>query len=119
VWQEQSIFKKGIVCTDAIGVKRNYRSLHFELCYYQPIEYAIRRGIRLFEAGAQGEHKIQRGFLPELTYSAHWLEHPGFRNSIAKFLEEEKHAISQGIEDFRPHSPYRAAVPCLSPDERS
>ena len=101
------------------GCKRNYRSLHFELCYYQPIEYAIRRGIRLFEAGAQGEHKIQRGFLPELTYSAHWLEHPGFRNSIAKFLEEEKHAISQGIEDFRPHSPYRAAVPYLSPDERS
>jgi hypothetical protein len=61
----------------------------------------------LFEAGAQGEHKIQRGFLPELTYSAHWLEHPGFRSSISKFLEEEKAAIDQGIEEFTPHSPYR------------
>jgi predicted N-acyltransferase len=93
------------------GCKRNYRSLHFELCYYQPIEFAIRKGIKLFEAGAQGEHKIQRGFLPELTYSAHWLEHPGFRNSIAKFLEEEKHAIRRGIEEFSPHSPYRESVP--------
>jgi predicted N-acyltransferase len=81
--------------------------LHFELCYYQPIEYAIKKGISLFEAGAQGEHKIQRGFLPELTYSAHWLEHPGFRSSISKFLEEEKAAIDQGIEEFTPHSPYR------------
>lgn len=89
------------------GCKGNFRSLHFELCYYQPIEYAIRKGISLFEAGAQGEHKIQRGFLPELTYSAHWLEHPGFRSSISKFLEEEKAAIDQGIEEFTPHSPYR------------
>jgi len=73
----------------------------------------------LFEAGAQGEHKIQRGFLPELTYSAHWLQHPGFRNSIAKFLEEEKQAISRGIEEFRPHSPYRETVPFPEEEERS
>jgi Uncharacterized protein conserved in bacteria len=57
------------------GCKGNFRSLHFELCYYQPIEFAIRKGMILFEAGAQGEHKIQRGFLPELTYSAHWVGH--------------------------------------------
>ena len=101
------------------GCTRDFRSLHFELCYYQPIEYAIRKGIKLIEAGAQGEHKIQRGFLPELTYSAHWLEHPGFRNSIAKFLEEEKSAIHQGIEDFNPHSPYRETASLLPNDERS
>ncbi len=89
------------------GCKGNYRSLHFELCYYQPIEFAIRNRISLFEAGAQGEHKIQRGFLPELTYSAHWVEHPGFRSSISDFLEEEKAAIRQGIKAFKPHSPYR------------
>ena len=89
------------------GCKGNFRSLHFELCYYQPIEYAIRNGISLFEAGAQGEHKIQRGFLPELTYSAHWLEHEGFRSSISHFLEEEKESIRLGIKEFSPHSPYR------------
>ena len=101
------------------GCNRNYRSLHFELCYYQPLEYAIRHGINLFEAGAQGEHKIQRGFLPELTYSSHWLEHPGFRNSVAKFLEDEKQAISRGIEEFSPHSPYRETVLLPVEDERS
>ena len=73
----------------------------------------------MFEAGAQGEHKIQRGFLPELTYSAHWLEHPGFRNSVAEFLEEEKAAIHKAIEEFSPHSPYREVVHFLPAEERS
>ena len=89
------------------GCKRNFKSLHFELCYYQPIEFAIRKGIKLFEAGAQGDHKIQRGFLPEITYSAHWIVNEGFRYSISKFVEEEKKAICKGIEGFKPHSPYR------------
>ena len=101
------------------GCKGNYRSLHFELCYYQPIEYAIRKGISLFEAGAQGEHKIQRGFLPELTYSAHWLEHPGFRSSISNFLEQEKASIRQGIKEFSPHSPYRDSVTLSAFESRS
>ncbi|MBC8260119.1 MAG: N-acetyltransferase [SAR324 cluster bacterium] len=89
------------------GCSDEYRSLHFEMCYYQPVEYAIKKGLELFEAGAQGEHKIQRGFLPELTYSAHWIEHAGFRRSISEFLAEEKAAISQALEEFSPHSPYR------------
>ncbi len=101
------------------GCNRNYRNLHFELCYYQPLEYAIRHGIDLFEAGAQGEHKIQRGFLPEITYSAHWLEHKGFHNSVAKFLEEEKTAISRGLKEFSPHSPYRKSAPFPGNDESS
>ncbi len=101
------------------GCKGNYRSLHFELCYYQPIEYAILKGISLFEAGAQGEHKIQRGFLPELTYSAHWVEHPGFRSSISNFLEQEKVSIRQGIKEFSPHSPYRDSDSLLAFESRS
>ena len=67
----------------------------------------------------RGNTKIQRGFLPEVTYSAHWLEHPGFRNSVAKFLEEEKQAISRGIEEFAPHSPYRETVFLPVKEERS
>ena len=101
------------------GCKGNYRSLHFELCYYQPIEFAIRNGIKLFEAGAQGEHKIQRGFLPELTYSAHWVEHKGFRSSISDFLEEEKKSIRLGIKEFNPHSPYRDCVSLSAFESRS
>ena len=89
------------------GCKQNFRSLHFELCYYQPIEYAIRNGINLFEAGAQGDHKIHRGFLPEITYSAHWLENQEFRELLSKYLEEEKHSIIKSIEEFSPHSPYK------------
>jgi len=88
------------------GCIGNYRSLHFELCYYQPIEYAIRHRLKLFEAGAQGEHKIQRGFLPQITLSAHWLEDKMFYNSVSRFLEEEKQSIQRGINEFRPHSPY-------------
>ena len=101
------------------GCKGNYRSLHFELCYYQPIEFAIRKGITLFEAGAQGEHKIQRGFLPELTYSAHWLEHKEFRTSISNFLEAEKESIRQGIKEFSPHSPYRDSASLAAFESRS
>ena len=101
------------------GCKGNYRSLHFELCYYQPIEFAIRNGVKLFEAGAQGEHKIQRGFLPELTYSAHWVEHEGFRSSISDFLEEEKESIRLGIKEFSPHSPYRDSVSLSAFESRS
>ena len=95
------------------GCKRNYKSLHFELCYYQPIEYCISKGIKLFEAGAQGDHKIQRGFLPEITYSAHWLENEEFRFYISKFLVEEREAICKGFKEFMPHSPYKEKSPFL------
>ena len=73
----------------------------------------------MFEAGAQGEHKIQRGFLPELTYSAHWLEHKEFRTSISNFLEAEKESIRQGIKEFIPHSPYRDSASLAAFESRS
>ncbi|MDP9479002.1 MAG: GNAT family N-acetyltransferase, partial [Actinomycetota bacterium] len=67
------------------GAAEERRNLHFELCYYQAIEFAIERGMELFEAGAQGEHKLARGFLPTLTYSAHEIRHPGFRHAIEQY----------------------------------
>lgn len=89
------------------GCLEEYKNLHFELCYYQTIEYAIANKIELFEAGAQGRHKVQRGFLPELTYSAHWIQHPGFRTAIADFVEEEKREILEGFKRGESHMPYK------------
>lgn len=88
------------------GTIRNVRNLHFELCYYRPIEWAIERGLKKFEAGAQGEHKIARGFLPALTYSAHWIRHPQFREAISRYIEEEKSAIRAVFDEMRDHSPF-------------
>ena len=67
-----------------------FRFLHFEACYYQAIEFAIRHGLERVEAGAQGEHKIQRGYLPAETYSSHWIRDSGFRDAVADFLERER-----------------------------
>jgi predicted N-acyltransferase len=88
------------------GASRDVRNLHFELCYYQPIEWAIANGLKLFEAGAQGEHKIARGFVPALTYSAHWIAHPEFRVAIAAFVRDEKAAIEAAFADMAPHLAY-------------
>ncbi len=89
------------------GCRQDFRSLHFELCYYRLIEYAIEQGVQRFEAGAQGAHKIQRGFLPNLTYSAHWIAHPAFHRAIGEFIEEEKRSIQSNIENNPELSPYR------------
>ena len=89
------------------GCRQDFRSLHFELCYYRLIEYAIEQGVQRFEAGAQGAHKIQRGFLPNLTYSAHWIAHPAFHRAIGEFIEEEKRSIQNNIEENPELSPYR------------
>ena len=89
------------------GCRQDFRSLHFELCYYRLIEYAIEQGVQRFEAGAQGAHKIQRGFLPNLTYSAHWIAHPAFHRAIGEFIEEEKRSIQNNVEENPELSPYR------------
>ncbi len=89
------------------GCLEEYRFLHFELCYYQAIDYAIRHGFRLYEAGAGGEHKLQRGFLPTLTYSAHWIRHPGFAKAIGRFIEMEKQWIEEGVAALKRHQPYK------------
>ena len=72
--------------------------LHFELCYYQAIEFAIARGLSRVEAGAQGEHKIARGYLPSPVYSAHHIAHPGLREAVARYLDGERPAVSAEID---------------------
>jgi predicted N-acyltransferase len=89
------------------GTAEKRRNLHFELCYYQGIEFAIERGITLFEAGAQGEHKLTRGFLPTLTYSAHHIRHPAFRRAIEQYIAEEKELIAGTIAAYAQHDPYK------------
>jgi predicted N-acyltransferase len=89
------------------GAAEERRNLHFELCYYQAIEFAIERRLRLFEAGAQGEHKLARGFLPTLTYSAHEIRHPGMGRAIGRYIEDEKRYIAAAIAEYGLHDPYK------------
>ena len=90
------------------GCTERHRFLHFELCYHQAIEHAIEHGLERVEAGAQGQHKIKRGYNPVATYSAHWVAHPGFREGIARFLDDERPAIRNEIEALMEHSIYSA-----------
>lgn len=82
--------------------------LHFELCYYQLLEYAIANQLRLVEAGAQGEHKLKRGFLPVITHSAHWIAHPELKNAVDHFLEREREAYEQEIPLWQKTGPFKA-----------
>ncbi len=90
------------------GCNSEYHSLHFEACYYQGIDYCIRHGLKVFQPGAQGEHKLSRGFLPTVTQSAHWIAHPGFHDAIADFLRRETPAIDHYMDSLWEHSPYKA-----------
>lgn len=83
--------------------------LHFETAYYQPLEFCIDRQIGRFEGGAQGEHKMARGFLPHKTWSAHWLAHPAFADAVEKFLARESNGIDAYIDELNDHSPYRSS----------
>jgi len=83
--------------------------LHFELCYYQAIDIAIERGLSRVEAGAQGEHKLARGYEPVPTWSAHYIPNPGFRRAVAGFLEHERQAIAANIEGLSEYTPFRKA----------
>ncbi|MNK15684.1 hypothetical protein D3C87_338320 [compost metagenome] len=83
--------------------------LHFELCYYQAIDFAIARGLSRVEAGAQGEHKIARGYLPSPVYSAHWISDPALRDPVARYLDNERPAVEAEMATMRADlSPYRA-----------
>jgi predicted N-acyltransferase len=81
--------------------------LHFELCYYMAMDFAIAHGLPRVEAGAQGEHKIQRGYLPVPTYSAHWIAHPGLSRAVADFLERERPAMRREMAALATLSPFR------------
>jgi uncharacterized protein len=95
------------------GCIEDHRFLHFETCYYRAIDFAIEHGLKRVEAGAQGEHKIQRGYLPVRTYSAHWITHEGLRDAVARFLEEETRHIDWEVEAInREYSPFRKDDGC-------
>lgn len=81
--------------------------LHFETAYYQPLEFCIARGIERFEGGAQGEHKMARGFLPEKTWSAHWLAHPAFADAVERYLQQEAGGIDAYIDELSERNPFR------------
>ena len=99
------------------GCNAEYHSLHFEACYYQGIDYCIQNGLKLFEPGAQGEHKISRGFLPTTTWSAHWIADQGFRTAISDFLHREERVMNDYRAELSEHHPYRAdALPLGQPD---
>ncbi len=89
------------------GCIGDFPFLHFELCYYRAIEFAIAHGLARVEAGAQGEHKIQRGYLPSPTYSAHYIAHPGLRRAVASFLDEERAARVHDMEALAEFSPFK------------
>ena len=90
------------------GCYEHYDNLHFELCFYQGIEYCIQNDIQTFEPGAQGEHKIWRGFLPTKTTSAHYITHEGFRDAIKQFLEQESVAMIDYGKTLNNSSPYKS-----------
>jgi predicted N-acyltransferase len=89
------------------GCRGDWPFLHFELCYYRAIAFAIAAGLPRVEAGAQGEHKIQRGYLPKPTFSAHWIAHAGLRRAVAGFLEQERVEKQAQMEELEAFSPFR------------
>lgn len=89
------------------GCTRHQPCLHFELCYYRAIDWAIAHGLTRVEAGAQGEHKLARGYLPVQTHSLHWVADPGFRDAIERYLVAERRAMEQDIEVLTEYGPFR------------
>lgn len=89
------------------GCLEEYKHLHFETCYYQGIEYCIQHKLQRFDPGAQGEHKIPRGFEPSETWSSHWIAHPGFKGAIGEFLEQEEQAVRDYMLDAAKLLPFK------------
>lgn len=89
------------------GCAEHHPCLHFEVCYYRAIDYAIEHGLKRVEAGAQGAHKLARGYLPKPTYSLHWVADPGFRDAIARYLDAERTAVDEEIEVLTDYGPFR------------
>ncbi|QDL92320.1 N-acetyltransferase [Paroceanicella profunda] len=89
------------------GCSEEIPCLHFELCYYRAIDYAIEHGLTRVEAGAQGDHKLARGYLPVATHSLHWISNPSFRKAVAQYLEAERDAVDHEIEVLTDYGPFR------------
>jgi predicted N-acyltransferase len=89
------------------GAIEHHPALHFEVCYYQAIDFAIRHKLARVEAGAQGEHKLARGYLPVETYSSHWLANPSLHHAVERFLNKEREMITHYAADLTELGPYR------------
>ncbi len=89
------------------GCVADYPCLHFELCYYQAIDWAIAHGLSRVEAGAQGEHKLARGYLPSAVHSLHWIADPGFAKAVARYLDQERRAVGEEMEILTAYGPFR------------
>ncbi|MGN6287040.1 MAG: GNAT family N-acetyltransferase [Afipia sp.] len=93
------------------GAIEHHPFLHFEVCYYQAIDFAIARGLKTVEAGAQGEHKIARGYLPQTTRSAHYIANPSLRRAISDYLEHERAYVRDSVRELTEAAPFRKAHP--------
>jgi len=93
------------------GALEQVRCLHFEACYYAPIDWCIANGYARFEGGAQGEHKMARGLEPVRTYSSHWLAHPAFADAVARFLEREGAGVEAYVDELEQRSPFKRLTP--------
>ena len=89
------------------GCVEHHPFLHFEICYYQAIDYAIDHGLAVVEAGAQGAHKLARGYMPHITYSAHHITHPSLRDAVSRYLVQEREAVAWEAEMTANHGPFR------------
>ena len=89
------------------GSARPFKGLYFEACFYRAIEFAIDHGLARVEAGAQGPHKISRGYVPSPTYSAHWIRNRGFRDAIENFLDRERPMMKEEMAALTHYTPYR------------
>ncbi|MEO1312833.1 MAG: GNAT family N-acetyltransferase, partial [Pseudomonadota bacterium] len=89
------------------GCSHEIACLHFEACYYQAIDYAITHGLQTVEAGAQGAHKLARGYLPTPTYSLHWMADEGFANAVEQYLKAERESVDEEIEVLTSYGPFR------------
>jgi predicted N-acyltransferase len=92
------------------GALEHFPGLHFETCYYQAIEFCIAHEIEVFQGGAQGEHKLARGFLPVKTWSAHWLGDPRFAAAVKKFLEEETRLVNRHLDELERRAPFKSSI---------
>lgn len=99
------------------GAIEDHPFLHFEACYYQAIDYAIAQKLKYIEAGAQGEHKLARGYRPVPTYSAHWIAEPQFRSAVARYLSSERLMVAEDIEALDAHAPFKKTSQAHRGDE--
>jgi uncharacterized protein len=102
-----NLFGEGVLFGRNWGAVEHVPFLHFEACYYQAIDFAIARGLKRVEAGAQGEHKLLRGYLPVETYSAHLIAHKGLSRAVDDFLEAERAAVAETISELARHAPFK------------